>query len=453
MFALYSILLTIGFLLMLPLFLLRREKYAAGFWQRFGRIPELRQNENSIIWIHCVSVGETNAAVPLVKSLKEEFPAYRIVISTTTRTGQELARKLFSETADQIFYFPFDWKFTVRRALDKIKPNIVLLMETEIWFNFIREAKRAGAQVFIVNGRLSEKSASRYMKIPKLMRRVLRYVEMALMQTNADAQRLLRLGINANKVRVTGNVKFDQPPVENNSIFLKYFSERFGISPKNPLIAAASTHAPEEHWIIEAFKKVYKTRGANPPRLLLAPRHPERFDEVVELVEKSGLKLVRRSSLLNLQDVTADVILLDSIGELRQVFALAEIVFVGGSLIPHGGQNILEPAFARKAIITGHYTANFAEIVKTFEENEAVVRLPELEEHEISERLAGVFEELLGDDEQRRKFSENAFKMMEKNRGATAKTMKFLRPVLQVQDMKRLASDQPATTVKSEIAV
>ena len=193
------------------------------------------------------------------------------------------------------------------------------------------------------------------------------------MQTNADAQRLLRLGINAHKVKVTGNIKFDQQQIPQESIFLSYFSERFDISAENPLIIAASTHAPEEKWILEAFKKVYKNRTENLPRLLLAPRHPERFDEVAELVGKSGLKLVRRSSPLKLEDISADVILLDSIGELRQVFALAEIVFVGGSLIPHGGQNILEPAIAGKAIVTGFYTMNFAEIVKTFEQNEAVI--------------------------------------------------------------------------------
>ncbi len=453
MFLLYSILLTVGFILMLPLFLLRREKYAAGFWQRFGYIPELRQNDNSIIWIHCVSVGETNAAVPLIKALKEEYPDFRIVISTTTKTGQELAQKLFAEIADLVFYFPFDWKFTVRRALNRIKPNVVLLMETEIWFNFLREAKKDRTYIFIVNGRLSEKSSDRYQKIRKTMSRVLRFVDLALMQTNSDAQRLLRLGINANKVRVTGNIKYDQSPIENTGVFVSYFSERFDISPKNPLIVAASTHAPEERWILEAFKKVYKTREGKLPRLLLAPRHPERFDEVAELVKKSGLKLVRRSSPLNLEDVSADVILLDSIGELRQVFALAEIVFVGGSLIPHGGQNILEPAIAKKAIVTGFYTMNFAEIVKTFEQNEAVIRLPELSENEISEKLAGVFSELLQSDERRREIAGNAFKMLEKNRGATEKTMKFLRPVLQVQTTKSFDSNKPSNTIKSEIPV
>lgn len=436
MFALYSLLLTVGFLLMLPLFFLRRNKYAAGFRQRFGNLPDFEKNGETVIWIHCVSVGETNAAVPLVKKLSEEFPAHQIVFSTTTKTGQELAQKLFSGTASLVFYFPFDWKFTVRRALRKIQPDLVLIMETEIWFNFIREAGKQGTKIFLVNGRLSEKSVLRYLKIKKIMRRVMHYLEMSLMQNNADAQRIAMFGIRGNKVKVTGNIKFDQPPVKENNLLIEYLRERFDITPANPLIAAASTHAPEEKWILEAFQQVRKNRNEKSPRLLIAPRHPERFDEVAALIKKSGLKFVRRSSPLELEDISAEVILLDSIGELRSVFSLAEIVFVGGSLIPHGGQNILEPAIAEKAIVTGFYTRNFAEIIKTFKENEAVICLPELAENEIPAKLAEVFSELLQNEVKRRELAENAFSMMEKNRGATEKTMKYLRPFLQNQSEK-----------------
>lgn len=449
MFALYSFLLTVGFILMLPLFFLRREKYASGFWQRFGHFPELKQNGKPVIWIHCVSVGETNAAVPLVSEIKKEYPDYQIVVSTVTKTGQELARKLFKDQANLIFYFPFDWKFTVHRALQKIKPNVVLIMETELWFNFLREAGRKNIRIFLVNGRISEKSANRYMKIPKMMRRVLRHFDLALMQTNADAQRLLRFGINANKVRVTGNVKYDQPTISNESAFHNYFGERFDISKAKPLIVAASTHAPEEKWILEAFLKIRNNRFVAKPRLLIAPRHPERFDEIAALVQNSGLNLVRRSKPLALDDISADVILLDSIGELRRVFPFAEIVFVGGSLIPHGGQNILEPASAKKAVVTGFYTMNFAEIVDQFEKNEAVIRLPELPENEIVVNLVNVFSELLVDENKRQTLAENAFRLMKKNRGATEKTMKYLNSILSVQSRKIEIDD----SAKSKIPV
>lgn len=453
MFALYSFLLTVGLVLMLPLFWWRRDKYAAGFWQRFGYFDELKQNGKPVIWIHCVSVGETNAAVPLVGEIKKEYPDYQIVVSTVTKTGQELAQKLFAEQANLIFYFPYDWKFTVHRALQKIKPNIVIILETELWFNFIRESVRNNVRVFLVNGRISEKSASRYMKIPKLMRRVLRYVDLALMQTNADAQRLLRLGINANKVRVTGNVKYDQPAPVEKSELLDDFKKRFGFSDEKPLIVAASTHAPEEKWILESFMKIRENRKENKPRLLIAPRHPERFDEVAALIESKNLKLVRRSGANDADDISADVILLDSIGELRQIFPLAEIVFVGGSLIPHGGQNILEPAAARKAIVTGFYTANFAEIIEKFEQNEAVIRLPESSENEIIKNLNEVFDELLDDKNKRLKLAQNAFQMIEKNRGATEKTMKFLNPILKIQVRKFIVENTSNDSAKLEISV
>lgn len=453
MFVFYSFVLTVGFILMLPLFYLQREKYAAGFRQRFGHFPELKQNGKPVVWIHCVSVGETNAAVPLVSEIKKEYPDYQIVVSTVTKTGQELAHKLFKDQANHIFYFPFDWRFTVRRALDKIKPSVVLIMETELWFNFIREAAHRNIRIFLVNGRISEKSATRYMKIPKMMRRVLRYIDLALMQTNSDAQRLLRLGISANKVRVTGNIKYDQPAIESENEFTNSFKKRFDISPEKPIIVAASTHAPEEKLILEAFIKTRAGREENKPRLLLVPRHPERFDEVAALVQSKKLNLVRRSGLSALNDNEADVILLDSIGELRQTFPLAEIVFVGGSLIPHGGQNILEPASAKKAIVTGFYTMNFAEIVDQFEKNEAVIRLPELEENEVAEKLANVFSELLDDESKRQKLAENAFRMMEKSRGATEKTMKLLEPVLNIQVRKFVVTDSTDNSKELEISV
>ena len=444
MFALYSFLFTVAFLLILPVFLFRKNKYAAGFWQRFGFLPEFDSEGKPVIWIHSVSVGETNAAEPLVKKLREEFPEYQIVVSTTTKTGQQLARKLFRDQASLVFYFPFDWKFSVRRTLKKIKPDIVLIMETEIWFNFIREAAKTDARIFIVNGRISAKSVNRYLLIKKMMQRVFHYVELALMQGNADAQRLMKLGSRGSKVKVTGNIKFDQPEAENNSEFLSYLTKRFAISPENPLIAAASTHAPEEKWILEAFVKIRKTRAENPPRLLLAPRHPERFDEVAELVKKSGLRLVRRTDPIQKSDVAADVILLDSIGELRSVFRLAEIVFVGGSLIAHGGQNILEPAAARKAIVTGFYTMNFAEIIGEFEKNEALIRLPELEKDQIAAELARVFSELLNDKEKRETLAENAFNVMAKNRGAVEKTIEYLRPFLHLSANEAVKSENIA---------
>ena len=197
------------------------------------------------------------------------------------------------------------------------------------------------------------------------------------------------------------------------------------------MIVAASTHAPEEAHVLQAFKDVWKNSTADRlPRLLLAPRHPERFDEVFELIKKSGFDWVRRSETESGRDQTAEIILLDSIGELRAVYPLAEIVFVGGSLIPHGGQSVLEPALARSAIVTGFYTMNFADVVKEFLRQDALVQLPDTEEKQLPARLAEVFTELLEDTEKRRKLSVNALGVMQENRGATRKTIENLRPFL-----------------------
>ena len=433
MFILYSFLLTIGFLIYLPRFLFQ-PKYAAGFRERLGNLSDFDAEGEPVVWLHCVSVGETQAARPLVTELLEKFPEYKLVVSTTTRAGQNLAKEIFARQAALVFYFPFDWRFTVRRALRKIKPDIILLMETEIWFNFLREAGKTDAKTIIVNGRLSEKSASRYKIIQRTMQQVLRYVDSALMQTNADAQRLIALGTRGVPVKVTGNIKFDQPFDESENNSTEKFRRRFAISEDAPLIVAASTHAPEEEWILAAFREVWKDHAVvGLPRLLLAPRHPERFDDVARLIKESGFDCVRRSENESAHDAVAEVILLDSIGELRAIYPLAEIVFVGGSLIPHGGQNILEPAAARKAIVTGFYTANFKAIVGEFLSRAALIKLPKLSERETPAELSKTFAELLQNKNQRATLAENAFDVMRANRGASRKTVECLKPIFEAQ--------------------
>lgn len=454
MFLLYSFLLTIGFLLFLPRFLFQK-KYRASLRERLGILPDFDPEGKPVVWLHCVSVGETQAARPLVSELLKNFPDYKLVVSTTTLTGQNLARQIFSGEASLIFYFPFDWRFTVRRALEKIQPRVVLLMETELWFNFIREAGKSGASVVIVNGRLSEKSANRYGRISKTMRRVLRYVDTALMQTGADAKRLLAVGTRHTKIKTTGNLKFDQNFDETENDLTRQFRKRFAISGDAPLIVAASTHAPEEKFILEAFKTVCKTVVGNSPRLMLVPRHPERFAEVENLIKETGFDWTKRTEKpSSARDQAAKIILLDSIGELRSVFPLAEIVFVGGSLIQHGGQNVLEPATAQKAIVTGFHTTNFKEIVEEFLAQKALIQLPELSEAEISAKLAEVFSELLQDGERREKLAANAFQVVKKNRGATAKTIEQLKPIFEMQrerrEIQNLRTEPPPSPKNAE---
>lgn len=415
---------------MSPLFLLRQGKYAAGFWQRLGRLPDFKHDDRPVIWLHCVSVGETNAVRPLVDEIIRNFSGHRLVVSTTTKTGQKLAKEIFAGKADLVFYFPFDWRFTVRRALRHFKPKLVLLMETEIWFNFLREAFKGGAKVIIVNGRISAKSFKRYSYVRNWMKRVLLYIELALMQDNVDATHLMKLGMRGSKVKVTGNLKFDVDFDAGENALTAEFRERFAIRDEAPLIIAASTHAPEEKWLLEAFRETWKNSDGNLPRLMIAPRHPERFEEVAALVKESGFDWVLRSEAPSGRDKTAEVILLDSIGELRAAYALAEIVFVGGSLIPHGGQSILEPGTAGKAIITGHHTANFQAVVKEFLDKKALVQLPDLNEKSVVRELTKTFGELLQDAKKRETLGNNATAVVNKNRGATAKTIEHIKDTL-----------------------
>lgn len=432
MYFIYSILLVVGFILMMPLFLMRREKYAAGFSERLGNYQTFKQDSRPVIWLHCVSVGETNAARPLVDQLLANFPNHRLIVSTTTRTGQELAQNIFKDKTVAIFYFPFDWKFSVRRALEHFRPSVVLMMETEIWPRFFREADRFGAKIAIVNGRLSERSFRRYSRVKPLIREVLGVVDLALMQDETDAQRIKELGMNTDDVSVTGNIKFDHSIDEVENTRTTELQKRFAIDQKRLLIVAASTHPKEEEWIIEAIEGHERDF-----RLLIAPRHPERFDDVAALIRETTYSFARRADEVSEADTEADIILLDSIGELRSVYPLADIVFVGGSLIPHGGQSILEPAAVGKAIVTGPYTHNFDAVVKEFLSRDALIQTPEVPQgFQNPERLFEVFVDLFEHPEKRRQFGENALKVMNANRGATAKTLEYLTPLLRPLENK-----------------
>jgi 3-deoxy-D-manno-octulosonic-acid transferase len=441
MYFLYSILLGIGVFALLPRFLLdaaRHGKYAAGLAERAGTLPRFDAGGRRVIWLHCVSVGEAQAARPLARALLEEYPRHALVVSTTTLTGQRVAREVFKGQAERVFYFPFDWAWSVRRALGAIGPSAVLVMETELWPRFFRECRRRGVPVALVNGRVSEKSFGRYRAIRPFIRRVLADLSFAAAQTEADAARLVRLGLAPGRVRVSGNVKFDIEETGPHPL-TEELRRRFGLSRERPLVVAASTHAPEERVVLEAFKLLTAdadapaptSLAAKRPRLLIAPRHPERFAEVAALIESSGLSWTRRSEEPRPSDDACDVILLDSIGELRAAYPLAELVFVGGSVAPVGGHNVLEPALAARAVVTGAHTSNFKSVVAALLEQGALVQLPDAVEADAARALARALGGLLEDETKRRLMGERARAVLEQNRGATARTVEMLAPILE----------------------
>jgi 3-deoxy-D-manno-octulosonic-acid transferase len=436
----YSLLLAFGFLILLPRFLFdafRHGKYVAGFRERLGILTPLEDHDRPVVWLHCVSVGETQAARPLVQELLKQFPNYLLAVSTTTVTGQALAKEVFKTTAVKVFYFPFDWGWTVSRTLNRINPSAVLLMETELWPNFLRKCNQRDIPVAIVNGRLSGRSFRRYRSIRPLISRVLRLLDIAAMQTEEDAERVRHLGLDDKKIFVTGNLKFDAGIIPVDTSLTQELEQRFQIA-KRPLLLAASTHAPEESILLEAFRELHRQTSAR-PRLLIAPRHPERFNEVASLMQGSGFSWIRRTAQSSTDNGDFDLILLDTIGELPATYALASIVFVGGSISKNGGHNLLEPAAHGVPIVTGAHTHNFKAIVKTFLEEDAIIQLPHLEENEAAGELARVFSQLLHDSQLRTDLGARARKLLQDNRGATMRTLDVIRPIL--SQSRHLASE------------
>ncbi len=432
MYFIYSLLLGLAFLILLPRFLFdafRHGKYVAGFRERLGRLTPIQNGGQPVIWIHCVSVGEAQAARPLIQGLRQRFPGHSIAISTITLTGQNLAREIYKDDAAKVFYFPFDWRWAARRTLKTINPAVVLLMETELWPGFLRECQSREVPVAIVNGRLSEQSFRHYRWIKSFMSRVLSSLSLAIMQTDADAARLKQLGMDADRTYVSGNMKFDAGTASVDDSLTTEFRERFNLTEDAPLILAASTHAPEEEILVSTLKRL-NSRSATKPRLMLAPRHPERFSEVADSLEASGLRWTRRTSPKAPTDVQAEVVLLDTIGELRCAYALAAIVFVGGSIAKTGGHNILEPAAIGAAVITGPHTYNFKLVVEKFVDAGAILQLPPVSDSATILELSNQCLGLLADPGRRQELGERARRLVDQNRGATVRTLDFLTPIL-----------------------
>jgi 3-deoxy-D-manno-octulosonic-acid transferase len=425
MYLLYSLALTILCLALLPYFIyqaIRHGKYAASFKERLGWLPVSSLSDGrKTIWVHAVSVGEFLAARPLVERIKRELPDFRLVVSTTTLTGQRLARAESPARFDAVFYFPFDWTFAVRRSLNRVKPSLVVILETELWPNFLRECRRRGILTVIANGRISPRSFARYKRVRRFIARALNDVSLLIMQSEADAERASLLGARAGQVRVCGNLKYDIASEAQSSNLKSETAEKidnlFALSSSHQLIIAGSTAPGEENILLAAFGEARKQQRLADARLILAPRHPERFNEVASLIAQSGFRFARRSENA-VDSQAADVILLDTIGELAALYRFAAVVFVGGSLVPRGGHNIIEPALYAKPIIVGPHTENFRQIVSDFAQADAVVQISATDEA-VSSSFTKELIRLLSDTESAQAMGARAREISHKSRGAT----------------------------------
>ena len=441
MYFIYSLLMGLAALLLAPYWLvqgLRHSKYLSNLGQRLGfsfpGLSKLPAQRPGAIWIHAVSVGEALSGITLARQLKEAYPDRPLLISTTTITGQALARERMP-FADAVFYFPLDWVFCVRRAFQAAQPSIVIVLETEIWPNFLREASRRSLPVVFISGRISDRSFARYQSylgvfgffLRPFLKRALADATSFLMQSEKDAERIRALGGPPERVRVSGNLKYDLelPAPTPLSNWLAAEVQRRG---RSPIIVAGSVVATEEPYALIAFGTL---QGEYPKALLvLAPRKPERFEAAAEFIDESHRKFIRRSQLpipgpsqngqphgdaTIPEDVT--VLLLDSIGELASLYGLADGAFVGGSLVPSGGHNILEPAAFGKVPVFGPFMENFAEMAARFTAAGAALQV------ESPEDVGVAWIEFLRNPERMRQMGEIARSLVESSRGATGRAL------------------------------
>ncbi len=423
MYLLYSLGLAVLLLLTSPYWLLHMAlagRYRAGLRERLGRVPPRipPASARGAIWIHAVSVGEVLAVAPIANELRDRHPQRRLVVSTTTQTGQKLARERFGEA--NVFYLPFDFAFAIRPWLRTLQPQLLVLAETEFWPNLLRLARRSGADVAVVNARISDRSFPRYRFFRPLMARILRHVAPILAQSQEDARRLVAIGAPAPAVVAAGNLKFDAKPAAAVA-FVGELRAAFAAGGAGPVIVAGSTLAGEEEILLAAMREVL----ARYPQavMVVAPRRPERFAAVADLLRGSGVAGWRRTELTPGAALRGGVLLLDSIGELGAVYGLADVAFVGGSLVPAGGHNIIEPAAAAVPVLVGPYTYNFRDVVETFARAGAVRVVTR-------ETLAPTLLELLADDSARRQLGARAAGVVRENAGATARTLAALDEVL-----------------------
>jgi 3-deoxy-D-manno-octulosonic-acid transferase len=421
-YLLYSVLLAFAFVASAPFYLWKGRgtgKYLRTFADRMGRAHgEHKAGAGPSIWIHAVSVGEVLAARPLVDALRARRPGHRVFVSTTTVTGNAIARESVRDV-DGIFFAPFDFKRPVTRVLDRVQPALLVLMETEIWPNLIHLARKRGARIAIVNGRISPRSFPRYRLARPVLRHVLAEIDAFLVQGEAHHARLVAMGAPADRVRVVGNLKYDALLVPETPPALRRALGQDGAA---PLWVAGSTVAGEEEAVLQAFAAVRRVHAD--ARLILAPRHPERFAAVAALVDGTGFACERRTALGDAGWRGGDVLVLDTIGELAQVYPLATVVFVGGSLANAGGHNVLEPAVAGKAIVVGPHMQNFREIADAFLAGDALVQVPD------ADGLTAAVTRLFADPAAREGYGARAREIIGRNRGALARTVDALEALL-----------------------
>ena len=420
---LYSLLIS----LLSPLFVLRllvksvnEPGYRRQWWRRFALgMPSRVRSGDGLIWVHAVSVGELLAVAPLVERMLQEWPDKAVLITNTTPTGSEQTQKLFGGRVEHT-WFPFDTPLVTGAFLRHWSPQLVVMVETEIWPNIMASAREQGIPVALVNARLSARSARGYARLGEFTRETLKGFSLIAAQSKSDDRRFRRIGADPNAMHVVGSIKFDIDLAARRGQLEVIKSELGSDIKSRPLWAAASTHPGEEQLVIDAYQAL-RQRGIA-TRLLLAPRHPNRTGDIIKLLEKAGLSYQRRSERVAV-NVDTDILIIDTLGELSAFLGLADAAFIGGSLVPRGGHNPIEAAAWGCAVITGPHVINFATIVRDMERGGAIRVV--VDQEELADRLASVWEGDKQDSDAKR-----AQTFIETRRGATRRQLDLLKALL-----------------------
>ncbi len=420
-YLLYDLILCCAAFVLVPYYLLRGFRYGKtrrGIRERLGSfaggfIEQLRGRE--VIWVHAVSVGETRAVAPLLKTLREQRPGSVLLLSHVTETGREVALSL--SEVDHCIFFPFDLSWVVRRVMRRIRPTVIVLMETELWPNFVRAAQLQGIPVIVVNGRISDRSLKRYLMAGSLLKPVLAGIRTFCMQTAQDARRIRLLGAKPEQIMVSGNLKFDMPEPDITAFPRTGLLRDFYLPADSLILVAGSTHAGEEKLLAEVYQQLLEIH----PNLflILVPRRPERVRQVGDEFARLGLHYVLRTSITAGMEPlqSGEVLLVDTVGEMLIFYAMADIVFVGGSLVPVGGHNILEASLLSKPVVYGPYMQNFKEIAGLTRKAQGGLSVADRDDLYHQLRL------LIENPAERQRIGENGYNLVLQNRGATERTM------------------------------
>jgi 3-deoxy-D-manno-octulosonic-acid transferase len=395
---------------------LRDRGYWQGLGERFGR--DGSKSSAPSLWLHAVSMGEMSAAAPLVRALRSNYPDNPLVLTTATPTGRARAKRLFGDAVD-VRFLPYDTPGAVSRFLDRIRPRLAVIMETELWPNLFRECERRGVPLVLASARLSAQSVVRYQRFGNLFRRLFRATSLLAVQSAEDAVRFIAIGAMSARTHVVGNIKFDMEL--NARIIDQGRALRASFGKARPTWIAGSTHAGEEEQVLAAHEQTLSTRPDC--LLLLVPRHPDRFRTILSLLNSRGLRFTRRSGGM-VPDAATQVVLVDTVGELAALYAAADVAFVGGSLVPIGGHNLLEPASIGLPVLTGPYYSNSQDIARLLLEHGAALQVAD------SGELAAAVGALLDDPARRARMGDIGRHIVETNRGTVARLLALIAPLL-----------------------